>query len=279
VNQRKWLSEHRKGKAKPLKHAPGILLAMDLKSGSHRWTVKQVDGTLLAAAQDHGVLVMGSGRSGFTLVSDVTNRLSGFDIKTGRKLWAHDKIDQNRSRPLIHDRKVIVEPNAYDLKTGKPIAGFKVKRTYGCGPMTAGKNLLLLRSGTLGYLDANAPTKVMNYGGVRPGCWINAIPVAGMVVMPDAMEKCNCSYLNKATVALEQRAPDPLVQKQGTAVQMKVPRGFEIRYTLDGGPPKLKSKLYKRGIRLPAGATLKAKVFKHGMPPSETVVIESASKR
>lgn len=69
--------------------------------------------------------------------------------------------------------------------------------------MTGSTHLLLYRSGTLGYTDlsSDAPA-TQNYGPVRPGCWINAIVAGGLVLMPDATERCTCSYLMKASVAL-----------------------------------------------------------------------------
>jgi hypothetical protein len=43
----------------------------------------------------------------------------------------------------------------------------------------------------------------MNFGGVRPGCWINSLPVGGLVLVPDASAGCQCSYQNRSWVALE----------------------------------------------------------------------------
>lgn len=64
--------------------------------------------------------------------------------------------------------------------------------------------MLVFRSATLGYFDLSDPEKgVRNFGGIRPGCWVNALPVAGLLLMPDATDRCNCSYLIKATIALK----------------------------------------------------------------------------
>ncbi len=88
-----------------------------------------------------------------------------------------------------------------------PGSGMKLKcalnRSYACGIVSGSKNMMLFRSATLGYIDLSEPdTGVRNFGGIRPGCWINALPVGGLVIMPDATDRCNCSYLNKATIAL-----------------------------------------------------------------------------
>jgi hypothetical protein len=45
-----------------------------------------------------------------------------------------------------------------------------------------------------------------NYGGIRTGCWVNATPASGLVLMADAASWCTCSYLNQATIALEPAA-------------------------------------------------------------------------
>ena len=63
--------------------------------------------------------------------------------------------------------------------------------------------MLVFRSATLGFLDLNSGRGTENFGGIRPGCWINALPVGGLVLMPDATARCNCSYLIKASIALQ----------------------------------------------------------------------------
>jgi hypothetical protein len=63
------------------------------------------------------------------------------------------------------------------------------------------RNLLVFRSGTLGYYDLTRKAGTENYGGLRPGCWINALPVGGLVLVPDASSGCKCSYQNRAWVA------------------------------------------------------------------------------
>jgi hypothetical protein len=75
--------------------------------------------------------------------------------------------------------------------------------------MAGSTNLLLYRSGTLGYTDLTSGSATQNYGPMRPGCWINAIVAGGLVLMPDATDRCTCSYLMKTSIALapaDQRA-------------------------------------------------------------------------
>ncbi|MCA9416100.1 MAG: hypothetical protein KC917_07510, partial [Candidatus Omnitrophica bacterium] len=108
---------------------------------------------------------------------------------------------RSSSRPIINDRTVYLEPGAFDLMTGEDI-GFSMERSYGCGMITSSENMMFFRSATLGYVDLEADAGTENFGGIRPGCWINAIPAGGLVLMPDATAGCTCSYLNRASIAL-----------------------------------------------------------------------------
>ena len=90
------------------------------------------------------------------------------------------------------------------MNTGKPMP-FELNRSYGCGQISASANLLLFRSGTLGYLDMSRKAGTENYGGIRTSCWINAIPAGGLVLVPDGSTKCRCSYQMQAWFALRER--------------------------------------------------------------------------
>ncbi|MFH1264246.1 MAG: hypothetical protein ABIK89_00860, partial [Planctomycetota bacterium] len=62
--------------------------------------------------------------------------------------------------------------------------------------------MMVFRSATLGYVDLSRGQETENYGGIRPACWINVLPVGGLVLMPDATDRCTCSYLIKASIGL-----------------------------------------------------------------------------
>jgi hypothetical protein len=115
-------------------------------------------------------------------------------------------VAQYQSRPTLNGATVYTQGGAWDLRTGQPVP-FDFKRSYGCGVLASARNLLVYRSATLGYYDLNGAKTTENYGGIRPGCWINAIPAGGMVLLPDATAGCECSYLNKAWIALGPLTP------------------------------------------------------------------------
>ncbi len=191
----------RSGKANEREHPPGVLLALDKETGSVVWRQENdIYGTTLAVSDEHQVLVMSYQDTRFKLASEVGGRLSGFDAMSGELKW--DRAATYRSRLTINGRTIYADGGAWDLLTGEPRT-FNLRRSYGCGVLSASKNMFFFRSATLGYFDLVANDKMKNFGGVRPGCWINAIPAGGLVLVPDASASCTCSYLNQSWFALE----------------------------------------------------------------------------
>jgi hypothetical protein len=126
--------------------------------------------------------------------------MSAFRASNGNRLW---DIEANyASRPILNDSTIYAQPGSWDLLTGQE-KDFHFERSYGCGIIAGSKNLLAFRSATLGYRDLLTGEGTVNYGGIRPGCWINTIPAAGLLLVPDATSRCVCSYLIKANIALQ----------------------------------------------------------------------------
>lgn len=182
----------------------GTLLALDVATGKTVWkNDTDIWGTQIAVSARHGTLLMNYKavrHNFFELPSEVGGRLGGFDIRTGAKIW--EQQVKYQTRPLINDDKIYAQGGAWDLKTGAPLP-WEFKRSYGCGQISSSRNLLLFRSATLGYVDLSRTEGTENYGGIRPSCWINAIPAAGLVLVPDGSSKCQCSYQMKAWFALQ----------------------------------------------------------------------------
>ena len=121
---------------------------------------------------------------------------------TGKQLW--DQEAKYQTRPVINDDTIYAQGGAWNLKTGEPVP-WEFSRSYGCGQISASRHLMLFRSATLGYLDLTRGSGTENYGGIRPSCWINAIPAGGMALVPDGSSKCRCSYQMQAWFALQER--------------------------------------------------------------------------
>ena len=193
-------------------HPLGELIALDVKTGQVLWQSDvHVYGTTLALSVVHDALLMCYQATRFRLGSEVGGRFAVFRATTGKRLW--DNLARYRSRPLINGRTVYAEPGAWDLLTGQPKrqtgstantgTPWEFTRSYGCGIIAGSRNLLLFRSATMGYIDLLRDNGTQNFGGIRSGCWINMLPAGGVVVVPDGTNVCSCSYLIKASIALQ----------------------------------------------------------------------------
>jgi hypothetical protein len=191
-------------KVKSTTQPGGRLICLDALTGKCLWEIREgIFGTVMLLSEKHDALLMAYQPTRFKLDSEVGGRMAAFRASDGRKLWV--STDKYQSRPLINDRAIYAEPGKWDLLTGES-QPFEFKRSYGCGILAAAQRLLVFRSATIGYVDLEKNTGTENYGGIRPGCWVNAIPAGGLVLLGEAASGCTCSYLNQAAIALQPRA-------------------------------------------------------------------------
>lgn len=264
-------------------HPTGTLLALDAETGRIKWRCDDdIYGTCLALSEEHDVLVMGYQEYAWKITSEVGGRISAYGASDGETLW--DQRIRYYNPPILIDRALYAYPHKYDLLTGRrqnaahPVTGqeelWEIKgKTFGCGPATGCPSALFNRSGTLAYADLESyQGKLEHYGGIRPGCWVATLPVGGLVLMPDDTSLCNCSYLNRASIALGHFGtrppaihPDGAVFTDSVSVSIKAfDRRHEIRYTTDGTEPTAESLLYIRPLELRQTATIRAATFSDG---------------
>ncbi|MDZ7617795.1 MAG: PQQ-binding-like beta-propeller repeat protein, partial [Patescibacteria group bacterium] len=191
---------------KPGEHPGGTLLALDASNGKTIWqTDDDVFGTQLAVSSEHDVLLMyyqGVKHNFFKLPSEIGGRMAAFKTDCGARRW--DITAEYKTRPIINADVIYAEGGAWRLTTGETVP-WTFERSYGCGQIAGSSHMLLFRSATLGYLDLTRDAGTENDGGIRSGCWFNAIPAGGMVLVPDGSSKCACSYQMQAWVALQPR--------------------------------------------------------------------------
>jgi hypothetical protein len=65
--------------------------------------------------------------------------------------------------------------------------------------------MMMFRSGFIGYYDMYEDSGTRHFAGQRLGCWVNAIPGNGLVVIPEASAGCVCLFSIASTVVLEPR--------------------------------------------------------------------------
>jgi outer membrane protein assembly factor BamB len=205
-------------------------VAIDARSGEQMWS-EAVDvtdcseigigGGMLTLMYQNGTLILcGANANGhywrqFVAGEFARRRLVALSASDGYKLWAKDA--NYRNRPILIGDKVLAEPWMYDLKTGRqltrehPITGedvpWSMMRTgHHCGMLTAADSgMVMFRSGFTGFMDLEQDAGVRHFAGHRLGCWINAVPANGLVMIPEASAGCVCLFSIASTIVLEPR--------------------------------------------------------------------------
>ena len=204
--------------------------ALDLHTGEKEWA-QAVDvtdcsdigigGGKLTLMYSDGVLILcGANANGhywqqFVAGEFKRRRLVALSADDGYKLWSKDA--NYRNRPNIINDQVLAEPWMYDLHTGDirmrphPITGkeepWSIIRTgHHCGMLTGcDSGMLMFRSGYTGFYDLEEDAGTRHFAGHRLGCWINAIPANGLVMIPEASAGCVCQFSIASTIVLEPR--------------------------------------------------------------------------
>jgi outer membrane protein assembly factor BamB len=176
-------------------------------------------GKLTLMYQDGVLILCGANANGhywnqFIAGDFSRRRLVALASESGYTMW---KKDANyRHRPIIVGSRIIAEPWSFELKSGEqitqkhPLTGEDVpwsmiRPGHHCGMLTGATNLLMFRSGYTGFFNLDTNEGTRHFAGHRLGCWINAIPANGLVMIPEASAGCVCQFSIASTIVLEPR--------------------------------------------------------------------------
>ncbi len=207
------------------------LVALDLMTGAVMWETSESIGDRNHVCYADEVLVASS-----------RGAITAYNLD-GTVKWVRDA--RSSRFPVIASGVIYAEPGAYDLQTGEaatrqhPLTGDQIdwsfRRAYGCGSISAAPNMLFFRSGAMGMYDLAGDTGLHNFGGIRPGCYINVIAANGLVLMPNGDSACTCAYNFQTSLALE---PAPMRDEDWSVFSVSTSASARIKHArLNLGAP------------------------------------------
>ncbi|MEO1997985.1 MAG: malectin domain-containing carbohydrate-binding protein [Planctomycetaceae bacterium] len=206
-----------------------LAVALDSRTGKELWS-QPVDvtdcseigtggGKLTLLYKNNTLLLCGANANGhywkqFLSGEFSRRRLVALSAADGNKMWARDA--NYRHRPIVVEDRIIAEPWAFDLYSGEqltrsnPLTGQDepwslIRPGHHCGMLTGCPGMLMFRSGYTGFYDLKSDEGTRHFSGHRLGCWINAIPANGLVMIPEASAGCVCLFSIASTITLEPR--------------------------------------------------------------------------
>lgn len=197
-----------------IKEQPVWLVALDLDSGVLLWEQKLdltgFDNIIYLQADEGQLLLSGStdgpgGRGNYRLVMMTAD--------TGREQWRQTHLGRSGDlyhgeqvqHPVLMPQLVVSEPYLFDRGSGELFHPDGLSDTWSfrrpghsCGTMTGAGQSLFFRADNpvrlnLGSLPPGED-RFMRLAPTRTGCWINAIPTQGLVLIPEASAGCVCHY-------------------------------------------------------------------------------------
>ncbi len=204
-----------------------LCVALDRRTGDKIWErpvnvtdtteVSAGGGSLTVMYADGHLVLCGANANGhywkqFLAGEFEKRKLLVLDAKNGAELWSKNANYMNR--PAVIGQEIFAEPWAFNLHTGEekkrphPLTGEESQWRFSrpghyCGVITATPNMMFFRSGFIGYYDLYHDSGTRHFAGQRMGCWINAIPGNGLVMIPEASAGCVCQFSIASTVVLE----------------------------------------------------------------------------
>ncbi|MCP4455568.1 MAG: PQQ-binding-like beta-propeller repeat protein [Planctomycetes bacterium] len=211
------------------------LVALDIATGTQTWEanpdLENVEFIVYLSATQDTVIVTGSCQK---QIEDVTkNRYSmvAYDSHTGEHRWAsldvpgyQDAIDGNHGALNQHPAIVgdIIYGNGYGryITTGEEYTGWKWTKSHKCATLSASGRYAFSRyeAEKLPFMfDLETGTQEALTTVSRPGCWINMLPVGGLVIIPEASSGCTCGYSLQTSMAISlERSEDIKVPSPGS---------------------------------------------------------------
>lgn len=204
---------NRRGQPLKTDPRPRVLRALDLQTGNTYWERNDISATQNSLWLRDGVLLSTINPISRGMEDPVVQKSGGgvtaYSAKNGEKLWHLE--DVSTCAPVITEG-VLYLPHAYGLRSGKPVETqnpltmaaehFVPIFPRTCASLSGTPNLLMSRSGSLGFFDLTQQSGYYHYPIIRASCWINMIPAGGLVVIPEGSSSCVCGYNYKTSMAL-----------------------------------------------------------------------------
>lgn len=194
------------------------LTALHAATGAVAWSVP-ID----LAAFHHAIYL--SGKEGMIVLTGsrhdqvgeqrlIQYQMVGVSVRDGREVWRNDNTPsrahildgghgEQTQHPTIVGDAVYGPGFIRHLRTGEEIKGWQWNKSPQCATVSSSANHVFSRQGgnpTIAELSTGKEIKLTRV--TRPSCWINTLPVGGIVVIPEGSSGCTCGYSLQTSLAL-----------------------------------------------------------------------------
>ncbi|MDP6634192.1 MAG: PQQ-binding-like beta-propeller repeat protein [Phycisphaerae bacterium] len=195
------------------------LVALDAETGSKLWErpLKTSAGTVVffLSCSDGKLVLVSSSSNKYDLYA--YSAVDGKDIWHAEHKWSSNNHGAHMQHPAISGGAIFVEPNGYELATGKKLP-LRMGRREGCSTRAAASGALVYR-GTARRISMWDTTtgKTSSWVNLRPSCWLSVIPAGGMVLIPEGGAGCSCGNWLETSLGFAPKPKPPAKPATQTA--------------------------------------------------------------
>lgn len=191
------------------------LVALSRESGETIWELPlELPGArnILYLQHDGGRLVLTASED--SAEGDAYYHIRVLDALDGSEFWRseHGNLKPGElyhgeqvHHPVILGDLLVAEPYVYNLESGARVnpdggdSAWTIRRPgHSCGTMSGSAECLFFRANNPTVLDLGAGVtgsdRFRTLAPSRVGCWINILPVDGLVLVPESSASCVCHY-------------------------------------------------------------------------------------
>jgi outer membrane protein assembly factor BamB len=195
--------------------------ALDLRTGEVAWSaavdLSLFHHSLYMSGKDGTLVLCGSRHAPVDGQELIQYELLALDAGNGDLRWQNSNtptrahiLDGGHGEQIQHPAIVgetVYGPGfARNLHTGEVVDGWLWNKSPQCATLSASATCAFSRQNGLPTVEAFADgSKLHLTRTTRPGCWINTLPIGGMVVIPEASSGCTCGYSVQASLGLAPR--------------------------------------------------------------------------
>lgn len=186
------------------------LVALDQRTGQKVWEQPvrlPFTEMMYLSYSDPMIFTVGT----YNLNSKCRYAVYAYDANTGQQKWTDDydsgkdpggSHGEQWQHPVIMAGNIFSRPYFYDIQTGTR-ESFTLGLGGKCGTYSASSNFLFARDSNPSYYPYGAarPKSTPLCKVTRPGCFINIIPVGGLVLLPESSSGCTCDYSVQTSMA------------------------------------------------------------------------------
>jgi len=189
-----------------------FLVALDADSGSKLWekSLSTTPGTVVffLACSDGKLALVSSSTNKYDIYA--FSAVDGKDAWHAEHKWAANHHGGHMQHPAISNGAIFVEPNGYEMATGKRLP-LKMGGRQGCSTRAASTGALIYRGDARRISMWDMKTgRTSNWLNLRPSCWLSVIPAGGMVLVPEGGAGCSCGVWLETSLGF---APKPGLKK------------------------------------------------------------------